>query len=85
MRTIWKYEIPKHDFCVEIPIGAKFLHLATEPQRAMWWEIPATEAPKTNRYFRVFITGEEIPQEDGMTYLGTMLIGSFVFHVYDTT
>ena len=83
MRTIWKYPVEITDrFIWNIPSGAKFLTLDSNPQLAMWFEVDS-DAPKEIRQFVVFGTGHQMQEDVNLTYLGTVFVLGLVFHVYE--
>lgn len=94
MRTIWKYELPIGDVAgeIEMPLGARIIHV--DQQRSMvatmWAEIPVppgvppSELATERRAFVVVGTGHTIPG-DGLTHVGTVLDGPFVWHLYEET
>ncbi len=84
MRTIWKYPIEITDrFVHDIPSGALFLTLASDPQLAMWFEVD-TDRPTEMRQFAVFGTGHLMQEDVSLTYRGTVFVqSSLVFHVFE--
>lgn len=85
MRRIYKYEIPiKDSFALELPQGARILHINTQRDApCLWAEIDDT-APKTTRWFEVYGTGH-LMHDNPNAYIGTFFVhdGQFVFHVYE--
>lgn len=88
MRTVWKYEFPIDRIAgdVEMPEGARIIHVDQQREMvATWWaEIPDPTAPLVARTFVVVGTGHTIPG-DGLTHVGTVLDGPFVWHLYEET
>lgn len=85
MKAIWKYvfdlsagQIQHH----EIPEGGVVRHVARQDHLiAMWVEVFPDE-PRTHRVFRIVGTGHrEI--EDWDSYLGTVQMGIFAWHLYE--
>ena len=96
MRVIWKYTIPeKNRISVEMQIGAKMLAIQMQNKIARIWVLVDPDEDKEIRTFRIFGTGERIPdqKDEYMEYVGTFQAiegyhlftsGSFVFHVFET-
>lgn len=88
MKTIWKYQIPLTDnFALNLPVGAKFLHLNPTPQYAgnsalfdSWFEVE-TDAETVETKFLIRGTGHELPINAG-DYLVTFITGYYVWHLY---
>ncbi len=53
-------------------------------QPTMWFKVDTTK-PKQKLKFRIFATGEEIPEEDNFVYYGTLQInrGEWVWHIFE--
>lgn len=89
MRTIHKFEVAicKEVQAIDLPKGANIFHVEyLMPRRSifMWAEVPAElTAPKTTRHFRVFLTGDGIP--DQAVHLGTTIDQYLpeAYHVYE--
>lgn len=84
MPTIWKFPIPDTGW-VEIPEGARVLSAGVQrEQQIVIWAMVDPEAPKVRRLFTVYGTGREIPAYGrNASFVGTVFIGPFVFHVFD--
>lgn len=83
MRQVWKYivDITDGDQDINIPAGAKLVHVGPHGKRiGLWFEIDTQEKHSTIRSFRVFGTGH--PIESGR-HVGTVIIIPFVWHVYE--
>ncbi|MAR91415.1 MAG: hypothetical protein SV765_08760 [Pseudomonadota bacterium] len=89
MRTIHKFEvaISKEIQTIDLPENANIIHVEyLMPKRTiyMWVEVPADmTAPKSPRQFRVFLTGDGIP--DNAHYLGSTIDQYLpeAYHVYE--
>lgn len=89
MRTIHKFEVPisKEVQTIDLPESANIIHVEyLMPRRNiyMWAEVPADmTAPKEARQFRVFLTGDGIP--DNASYLGSTIDQYLpeAYHVYE--
>jgi hypothetical protein len=84
MNTIYKYTISRSGV-VEMPVGAKILHVGCQGSEIMLWAEVDTGNANENRLFEVFGTGFQIPIDIGVSrkYLATVFVGSFVWHVYE--
>ena len=83
MRTIWKYPLDGIRSMYDIPDGI-VRHVDEQNGQVMLWIEVDPAAELTRRTFQIIGTGhEEI--EPGFVYLGTVPIGPFVWHVYETT
>lgn len=88
MRTIWKFPIP-----YELTTHAEFplersdpiVHVALDPQAhgtlALWIEVDPTSELRILRRFKVIGTGHPIP--DGGKFVGTVIDGQLVLHVFE--
>ncbi len=88
MKTIWKFPIRMtigaDVYEVEMPIGAKILHVGRDPAEGIpciWAEI-GLMAPKCTRNFMIKGTGWNF-EEVGLEYIGTAICGEFVWHIYE--
>ncbi|AUM14995.1 DUF7352 domain-containing protein [Ketobacter alkanivorans] len=89
MRTIHKFEVPisKETQTIDLPEKATIVHVEyLMPRRTiyMWAEVPADmTAPKSPRQFRVFLTGDGIP--NNASYLGSTIDQYLpeAYHVYE--
>jgi len=82
MKKIFKYQIPNEGL-MNIPVGAKILKAGHQFDHYYVWAEVGPDANTCQKHFRVCATGEEIP--DGGTYIDTVFVGSFVWHVYEIT
>lgn len=89
MRTIWKFKVVPTPYLriLELPVGAKLLHVGTQENTGCLWFEVDTEASKEERFFAVHGTGHEISDDPSSRkeYVGTYLTynGAFVWHVYE--
>ena len=91
MRTIHKYEvaISRETQAIDLPESANVIHVEyLMPRRAifMWAEVPADlTVKKEQRHFRVFFTGDGIP--NNAQHLGSTVDQYLpeVYHVYELT
>jgi hypothetical protein len=83
VRTIWKYPLHIIDRqMILLPDGGMIRHVAMQHDIPCLWVEVDTEAPKTERFIRIFGTGH--PHVSG-EYIGSFqaLPGTQVFHVYE--
>lgn len=79
MRVVYKYAI---DLEVKMPSQAQIVCVDTQQDKPFIWAVVDTESPEEIRAFRVYGTGESIP--DGLRrYIGTYRVGPFVWHVFE--
>jgi len=87
MRTIWKKALqPRDDIELLLPVNATVFHvgLDADGQMSMWFFVPDTEAPKSERVFHVYGTGNPIMQaEHRIAYRGSVTLPPFVWHVFE--
>lgn len=80
MQKIFRFVIPIEAHDQEISIG-KILHVGTKPNDRLNVHVWAfTESPAL-RYFRVYLTGTEIP--DDAQYIGTVVMNDGVYHLVE--
>jgi hypothetical protein len=88
MKSIWKFPLEGFECNVEMPTGAKILHVATqgdEPKPYVW-ALVDPDAPKVRRTLTIVGTGWKLKDHMGsMPYVGTFMLlgGSMVWHVFD--
>lgn len=85
MKSIWKFDIPVMDvFALWMPAGAIVRSVQTQRGKPCLWAEVNTDAPKTERRFRLFGTGHEITG-NRLEYAGSFLMSgdALVFHVYE--
>lgn len=85
MRTIHKFEIKIGSFCLSLEKEAKVLTVATQNGRPYMWVLRDTEKECIERRFHLFGTGDQIPKELELEFLGTFLLDEdmFVFHLFE--
>lgn len=91
MRTIHKQKIEITDFqTIELPEKSRILHLGKQGKNGVggdnvciWYECD-TDMPKKKANIHCFGTGHEMPDNDNLQYIDTVLIfdDSLVFHFY---
>ncbi len=84
MLTIHKYLLPIEDqVCIRMPKHAKVLSVQAQDGNLCMWAAVETTMGTENRHFLVFGTGN--PNEFGSfgTFIGTVQLNGFVWHVFD--
>lgn len=83
-RAVYKYEIPVDDqwHGSTMPLPAQIVHAASQSRGVvcLWAEVAPDSTESAVRAFRVFGTGQPIPE--GAVYVGSALDGPYVWHVY---
>ncbi len=81
---IFKYNLPiKPDITIQIPSNSKFLSLQVQDGIPVIWFLVYEENPLTNMHISVYGTGQEINQGNIKLYIGTIQVGSFVWHFFE--
>lgn len=83
MKTIWKWTL-ETETTIEMPQGAELLDLQTQHGEPQLWALVDPNALSCRRTFRVYATGQELPNDPGQ-YVGTFQMngGALVFHVFE--
>lgn len=89
MRRMFKYTVPVDDqeHVIEMSALQPVLHVAavgpgtTLQRKVNFWAGNTDQYPAEERTFRVFGTGQPIP--DDWSYWGTTLDGSLVWHLFE--
>lgn len=84
MRTIYKYKVNLSAKPIYIPQGATlcFVGLSPDDQSvAMWFDIPDIDAPSDARRFVILGTGHPVSSSE--KYIGSVIDGTFVWHVFE--
>jgi len=87
MKVIYKYELKMKEFqSVYLPKGAILRKVGKQQGRVcLWIEHDPIESEKELRYFEIFGTGIGMEEHDGVerTYIDTVFIGLYVWHVFE--
>lgn len=85
MKQVWKFILDPKDSTVEMPEGAKPLHVAGQGENICLWAEVDPANKKVKRVFELFGTGHVIGNAFARGYVGTAHIygDSLVFHVYE--
>lgn len=82
---VFKYKLPAIDTTVqvELPEGAKVLHVADQGGSPHLWALVNPDAPTETHYFRVAATGADVARE--LEYVGTAVCfnGALLWHVFE--
>jgi hypothetical protein len=86
-RVVHKYEVGYGEAGSQMPLGAKLLHVDSQPKAGgegvfVWAEVDPA-APLVRQQIGYFATGEDLPED--AEYVGTAVTpgGAFVWHVYE--
>lgn len=82
---VWKFEFPVADTVeIKMPKGARILSVGTQRERHIClWALVDTSAPDVARTLYVRGTGHEVVPKIAQHYLGTVMDGQFVWHVFE--
>lgn len=84
--VIWKYELEIKDLQhVDMPYGAKILSVANQNGNLCMWASVDPSAEKMWRFVEIIGTGHLIPTDlnGERIFIGTVVIGSLVWHVFE--
>lgn len=83
-RVIWKFPVPLNDTpLIKMPPGARILSVGAQGEViTLWAEVDPYEGPPILRKFHIRGTGHPVPEGE-VTFIGTVLMSPFVWHVYD--
>jgi len=89
MKKIWKFPIDPNSvedkwetIEVEMPYGAKPLHVGSKDDRVyIWAEVDPDEFRKQSKFFYSIGTGHGAVPPDS-TYFGTVFQDGYVWHIY---
>lgn len=90
LERIWKYELQLRDLQhVDMPAGAEILSAANQNAGLCIWAMVDSERPVQSREIEIIGTGNPISfhEPTGMgihrNFIGTVLMGEFVWHVFE--
>lgn len=91
MRVIYKYRLILHDEehfngaqTILMPSGAKILSVGKDPQdKYCIWALCDDSLPMAERTIFVVGTGNPLPQDGDLVFVGTLCIHPFVWHIFD--
>lgn len=82
--VVYKYEIDVGGSIIDMPHGAKILHVAAQGDRLFVWALVNAEHPDVEHMFFVAGTGHHLPAiAHKLAYIGTVHTPSgFVLHAF---
>jgi len=82
---VHKYALqPEHRQEILMPIVSNILSVGEQGGMVCIWAEVDTETKPVKRFFLVASTGHELPKE-GKSFIGTVQIPPFVWHVFELT
>lgn len=82
--TVWKFVLRRAELQdVEMPVGAKVLHVAMQGHDITLWAWVDPDAKVESRRFAITGSGAPAPTPDQARYHGTVIDGAFVWHVFE--
>lgn len=85
LRQIWKFPLEVTDVqTISMPMGAKIMHVDVQHDQVCLWAGVYPDNSKMDRTFHLYGTGHAIP-DDVQDYLGSVVIGPFVWHLFEVT
>lgn len=85
MRTIWKFTLATRNEAgiFKVPEGAHFFYAGQDPSGELCaWAYVNTAEPEVHRRIAVVGTGQPFPFESGADFLGTVVEGPYVWHIF---
>lgn len=85
MAAVWKFPLAFPTLTIEgvtMPAGAKVLHVGMQDRVITLWALVDPDAEPTRRLIATVGTGHSAPAPDEATYLGTVMDGAYVWHVF---
>ncbi len=81
MKTIWKFPLDlKEHQTVAMPSGARVLSVQMQQGTPTIWAVVNPSSEHTFRHVFVVGTGQYVPEDK--TYIGTVQMEAYVWHVY---
>lgn len=82
--VIWKKVLPITDVsALDLPMGAKILSVANQRGDVCLWYLCDPHQPVERRIIRIIGTGNRISDADTLTFIGTVVVEPFVWHVFE--
>ncbi len=83
MKSIHKYPLPlSNTFSLSMPVGARPLHVHHQHGEPCLWAMVDPIAPPALYEFAFVGTGWQCPDEQEGTYIGTVHIDAYVWHLF---
>ena len=84
MHTVWKFPLSIIDNqLVKMPTGSRLLSVQLQQGEPMLWAIVEETAQSIDRHIKIIGTGHRANHVLDDAFVGTIQIGSLVFHVFD--
>ena len=84
MITIWKFSIPDRKNTISIPQAFRILSVGVQDDIGQLWAVVDTEAEMCEREIFCYCTGDELPNEGRVNFIGTFVgIEKMVVHVFE--
>jgi hypothetical protein len=82
-RVILKYEITEPEQTIEMPRGARLVHLGVQHDLpVMWWSVPSQWEQMATEQRRIVSVGTGRTYRDEDFHVGTVQIGPMVWHIF---
>ena len=81
MKQVWKFQVGTAVTTIDLPRGAKVLHVGIQDGAVCFWASVTPTAIKQSRQFKVIGTGQHYDRE--WEYCGTVQDGPYVWHVFE--
>ena len=82
MRIIYKYPLALGLNSVNLPLESEVVHIAEQYGQLQMWVEQDPNRPVLSRQFVIYATGQYI-YNNTEHHLATVLVGDFVWHVYE--
>jgi hypothetical protein len=83
MGKIKKYEIPIDFSVVEMPAQSTILSIQLQGHALTAWALVPDNKPMIKRHFKIFSTGDDVPDAEKSKYITTVQDGIYVWHVFE--
>lgn len=84
--TVWKFPFSiEDDFIVQMPIGARVIHVEVQHGQPCLWAVVNPRAQLVDRWFYLLGTGHPFAVEIACRHVGSFLMagGDLVWHVFE--
>ncbi len=83
MIVIYKHIIDIQDTVVlDVPQYSTILKVARQGDQVCAWVQGNTQRPTTQVTLRIFGTGNPMPEDEGLTFLNTVIMDYYVWHIF---
>jgi imidazole glycerol phosphate synthase subunit HisF len=86
MRRMYKYRLTASagEFVLKLPKTAIIRHAAKQyGEQCIWAEVTVDDGRTASRTFRVFATGEDVPDDGPWVWRNTWTDGPYVWHLFE--